>query len=91
MEWLKKWESLESDTGRLTKETYSALIITTNCIIDLMYYVSKELKMIYLLTGKIQTDELEYRFSLYRRMGGTNYHISMRQILEIENYEHVMF
>ena len=40
--------------------------------------------MKYFMPGKVQTDELEYRFSLYRRMGGTQYHISMRQILEIE-------
>lgn len=40
--------------------------------------------MHYLLPGKIQTDELEYRFSLYRRMAGTQYHISMRQIFEVE-------
>ena len=84
LEWLEKWEALKSDTGRFTRETFSALIITTNCIINLVKFISDELHMKYFMPGKVQTDELEYRFSLYRRMGGTQYHISMRQILEIE-------
>ena len=84
LNWLEKWGSLNSDRGKLSRETHSALCITTNCIIELVKYCTLELEMQYLLPGKIQTDELEYRFSLYRRMGGTNYHISLRQIFEIE-------
>lgn len=84
LDWLKRWGQLDSDTGRLTNETYSALVITTNCMIELTRYCVDELGMSYLLPGKIQTDELEYRFSLYRRMAGTHYHISIRQILEVE-------
>lgn len=38
----------------------------------------------YVLLGKFQTDPLELRFSKYRRMSGTNYHISIQQILESE-------
>lgn len=47
--------------------------------------------MPYLLPGKIQTDELEYRFSLYRRLAGSNYNISIRQIFEIEKKTQIMF
>lgn len=85
LEWLVKWENLNSDTGRLTKETHSALILTTKCMIDLTYYCTSELKMSYILPGKIQTDELESRFGLYRRLAGTQYHISIRQLYEVEN------
>lgn len=85
LEWLVKWENLNSDTGRLTKETHSALILTTKCMIDLTYYCTSELKMSYILPGKIQTDELESRFGLYRRLAGTQYHISIRQLYEVES------
>lgn len=75
---------MNSHTGKLTKDTLSALILTTTTIIELTEYCANELNMPYLLPGKIQTDELEYRFSLYRRLAGSNYNISIRQIFEIE-------
>ena len=77
LDWLEKWEKINSDTGRLTRETFSALVISTNCLIELTIYCILELNMKYILPGKIQTDELEYRFSLYRRMAGTQYHVSI--------------
>ena len=40
--------------------------------------------MNYILPGKIQTSEFEYRFSLYRRMRGSYYHALVQQMLEIE-------
>lgn len=40
--------------------------------------------MKYILPGKIQTDCLEARFGKYRQMAGSQYHISMRQLLECE-------
>ncbi|KFM69725.1 hypothetical protein X975_22480, partial [Stegodyphus mimosarum] len=76
---------MKSDTGRLTKETLSTLILTTTCMIELCRYCIGELNMSYFLPGKIQTDELEHRFSLYLRMAGTHYHISLRQVFEVEN------
>jgi hypothetical protein len=85
LEWLLKWEALVSDTGRLTKETHSALALTTKCMIELTHYCVLELNMPYILPGKIQTDELESRFGLYRRLAGTQYHISIRQIYEVES------
>ena len=39
----------------------------------------------YILPSKIQTDDLEFRFRLYRRLAGTQYHISVCQIFEIES------
>ena len=37
--WLKKWKLLGSDAGRLSKETHAALLITTNCIVELARYL----------------------------------------------------
>jgi len=34
--------------------------------------------------GKFQTDCLEFRFAQYRRLAGTNYHVSVREIMESE-------
>jgi hypothetical protein len=38
--------------------------------------------MFFLASSK--TDSLEYRFAQYRRLSGTNYHVSVREILESE-------
>ena len=48
--------------------------------------------MKYVLSGKFQTDYLEFRFGQYRAMSGTNYNVSVTQLMEsekkVENYEH---
>ena len=75
---------MNSDTGRLTRETHSTLILTTTTLIQLIKYCVDELHKSYLLTGKIQADELEHRFSLYRRLAVCNYNVSIRQIYEIK-------
>ena len=46
------------------------------------YLLGKEFK--YVLLGKFQTDPLEFRFSMYRTMAGSNYHVSIRNLLEGE-------
>lgn len=33
--WLEKWERMTSDTGRLTKETHKALVLSTSCILEM--------------------------------------------------------
>ncbi len=38
----------------------------------------------YVLLGKFQSDPLEERFGLYRRMSGCNYNVSVNQVLESE-------
>src|SRR6218665_923363 len=50
----------------------------------LVRYLLESLDFKYVLTGKFQTDYLEYRFSQYRRLAGTNFHISVREIMECE-------
>ena len=59
----------------MTRETYSALVLSTTSIIEFTDYCVNELGMTYILPGKIQTDGLEFRFGLYRKLAGTQYHI----------------
>ncbi|XP_068083561.1 uncharacterized protein [Anabrus simplex] len=82
--WLDDWENMNLPGGTLTKETHSALKLTTYGLIELAEYCLSELNMSYLLPGKFQTDALEARFGLYRRLSGSQYHVSVRQIFEAE-------
>jgi len=70
--------------GVLTRETMSALRHTLQTMIKLCPYLMEQLQLKYVLTGKFQTDSLEYRFAQYRRLAGTNYHVSVREIMESE-------
>jgi Transposase protein len=83
--WLHHWESLNCSSGKLTKETHLALCHTSQALTELASYCIEELGFKYLLTGKIQTDNLEARFGSYRTMAGSQYLISIRQVFEIES------
>ena len=84
--WLDVWEAMigSTRTGILTRETMSALRHTLKAMSLLCKYLLEVLKFKYVSTGKFQTDYLEYRFSQYRRLSGTNFHISVREIMESE-------
>lgn len=82
--WLDAWQAMNCDTGALSKETHTALVQTTHGMLEFTRYCIDELQMKYVLTGKIQTDSLEARFGKYRQMAGSQYHISIRQLLECE-------
>lgn len=85
LKWLDEWKNKGLDKGTLTKETHAALEHTTYALIELARYSFEELGMSYVLFGKIQTDCLEDRFGKYRQLAGAQYHISIRQIYEVEN------
>lgn len=51
---------------------------------QLIRYLIEELHFKFVLLGKFQTDCLEYRFAQYRRMSGTTFHVSVREIIESE-------
>jgi hypothetical protein len=84
--WLCAWENLNQrpKEGRLTNETQAALKHTVKCYIDLVQYLLVTLQLRYVLTGKFQTDPLEARFGKHRRLAGTNYHVSVKEIMESE-------
>lgn len=85
LDWLDQWKNKGLDKGTLTKETHAALEHTTYALVELARYCFEELKMTYVLLGKIQTDCLEDRFGKYRQLAGAQYHVSIRQIYEVEN------
>jgi hypothetical protein len=84
--WLVQWKSfkLKNREGCLTRETMFALKHTVKTFLALIPYLLTDMKMSYVLTGKFQTDCLERRFSMYRRMSGTNYHVSPSQVYDSE-------
>lgn len=85
-QWLCAWEKLNQKQreGRLTNETHAALVHTVNCYRELICYLFNDLHFTYVLTSKFQTDPLEARFGKHRRMAGTNYHVSVREVKESE-------
>ncbi|KAF2894507.1 hypothetical protein ILUMI_11668 [Ignelater luminosus] len=83
LSWLSKWELLE-DGITLTKETHFALKHTTEALIHMSNFLLEKENFNYLLCDKIQTNNLEERFGKYRQLAGSQYHVSVRQILESE-------
>lgn len=84
LDWLDAWERMKYSTVSLSRETHAALVQTTYGMLQFVEYCIHELNMKYILTGKIQTDSLEARFGKYRQLAGSQYNISMRQLLECE-------
>ncbi|KAH9375571.1 hypothetical protein HPB48_009423 [Haemaphysalis longicornis] len=85
LDWLEEWKERRADACKLSDETHGALIQTTRAFIEICAYCFDELKMSFVLLGKFQTDLLEDRFGCYRRLAGSQYHLSVRQIYECEN------
>lgn len=52
--------------------------------LDLCSHLLDKKNYRYVLLGKFQTDPLEFRFSTYRSMAGSNFHVSIQNILEGE-------
>ncbi|GBM55131.1 hypothetical protein AVEN_207020-1 [Araneus ventricosus] len=70
LNWLEDWKNMGCKTGMLTKETHSALYMTTFALKEITKYCEEEFNMKYIRPGKFQTDNLEARFVLYRQMAG---------------------
>ena len=82
-QWIKDWKT-HSKHQSLTNETTLALVQTTSSMPELSRYVLKHCGFDYFLTGQAQSDDIEKRFGLYRKLSGTNFFISERQLLEGE-------
>lgn len=85
--WLIKWKddcaSHKMKLG-LSKETFIALIQTTNALVEIAEFLLDEKGFNYVLLGKCQSDDLEERFGWYRQLCGANFFVSVRQVLEAE-------
>jgi hypothetical protein len=51
---------------------------------QLIEYVLLNIQVPYILTGKIQTDNIESRFGHYHQLTEGNYNITVNQVLEAE-------
>lgn len=80
VEWLRRWKPVPKNGGFFTIETYTALLRQTVVMIQFLEYALIELKIPYVLPGKIQSDMLEKRFGRYRSLSGNNYNISALQV-----------
>ncbi len=86
--WLKEWKEvskvMEKNQKCLTNETFTAVSHTSRGLVALAEYLLEEKGFSYVLLGQVQSDPIERRFGWYRHLGGSNYFISVRQILEAE-------
>nr|CAI5831163.1 unnamed protein product [Callosobruchus analis] len=95
IQFLNAWEKLDvpqycpGHTGKLTKATFTSLKYTSAAFIDLVDYLftvnlNLHFELKYVLLGKSQTDKMEGRFGRYRFLSGSNYNISVTQLLGSE-------
>lgn len=84
LDWLDEWQK-NANNCKLTDKTHTALHQSTYALLEICRYCFEELNLSYVLLGKFQTDCLEDRFGRYRRLAGSQYHISIRQLYEGEN------
>lgn len=82
--WLETWKSLNLKSGCLTADTLKAVHHSTVVLVKFIQFSLCDLGVAYILTGKLQTDNLEARFSQYRQLSGGNYNISVQQLIESE-------
>ena len=80
--WLVKWR--DSMKLGLSKQTFNALICTNQAIADLSTDLLNE-GYDHVLTGRLQSDPLERRFSQYRQMLGGRFLVSLKEIYRSES------
>ena len=84
--WIKRGKEYNDKYGEgfLTKDTYLSLSHTVTTLVHLIHYLLKDCDMSYVLLGKFQTDNLESRFGNNRQLAGSNYLVSMKEVLQSE-------
>ena len=84
--WLNVWKSYNTqhDSGFLSKETFLALSHTVSTFVIMIRDLLSNGVLDYVLTGKFQTDQLESRFGHYRQLSGSNYLVSVADVLQSE-------
>jgi len=80
--WIDDWKGYSEKS--LTKETTLAVKQTCKGLSEVMEYLLDEKDFKYVLSGQFQSDPIEKRFGYYRQLCGSNYFVSVRQILESE-------
>ena len=71
--------------GVLSQETMFSLTHTLCAMKELTGHLTRDMAPYeYVCLGKFTTEPLERRFGMYRTFAGSNYHISLQNILECE-------
>ena len=88
LKWLNQWKDLKFKPreGVLSNETMFAFSHTLLSMTEMAKYLltRENYPYEYVLLGKFTTDPLEKRFSCYRTYAGSNYHVSIQNIIEGE-------
>ncbi len=79
--WLEEWQ--KTKTFGLTSETFLASKQTSSALKNLATFLLQS-GVQYILLGLAQSDSIENRFGWYRNLNGSNYYVSVRQILSAE-------
>ena len=82
--WLEYWRSLPNTHGKLTAQTFTSFRHTCLAIPKLVNYLTGDCGFSYVLSSFLQNDPIEHHFGLYRQMSGSNYNVSVCQVLESE-------
>ena len=80
--WSSDWR--DSKKHGFSKQSFDALISTNRAIADLSADLLNE-GYKYILTGRLQTDPLERRFSQYRKMSGGRFLVSLKEVYRSES------
>ena len=84
--WLHCW-NLNNDhhvSGFFSKETYLALTHIVSIFVILIRELLQHNVLKSIITGKFQTDQLESRFGHYRQLFGSNYLVTVSDVLRSE-------
>ena len=75
----------ESKKHGLSRQSFDALISTNRAITEVMIYLTSNEGYKYILTGRLQSDPLERRFSLYWQMSGGQILLSLKEVYRSES------
>ena len=82
--WLEYWTRLPLTQGKLTAQTFTSFHHSSIALPELVEYLTGECGFSYVLSSFMQNDPIEHHFGLYRQMSGSNYNVSVCQVLENE-------
>ena len=74
----------KTKAGHLINETFSALLHTVDTLVLLVNYLLDNAKWNYVMLGRFQPDNLETRFGQYIMLSGTNYLMSVKEVIQSE-------
>ena len=81
-DWLEEWHN-NCPTFTLTAQTSKALVLTLRAQSALISELLSE-GYKFVMTGRLQSDPVERRFSQYRQMSGGRFLVSLREVLNSE-------